>query len=146
MKEIVLIKVGEMVLKGLNRKNFESMLIKNMKNALRGADRCKITSSQSTIRVEPLDEDADIDEICERISKVFGIVAFHRAAVAEKNMDSITEVALKYLEETLGGASTFKVLRTTAEISSDAIAAIIPGIEFFKIAIASVEVPLLLAI
>lgn len=109
MKEIVLIKVGEIVLKGLNRKNFESMLIKNMKNALRGADRCKITSSQSTIRVEPLDEDADIDEICERISKVFGIVAFHRAAVAEKNMDSITEVALKYLEETLEGASTFKV-------------------------------------
>ena len=109
MKEIVLIKVGEIVLKGLNRKNFESMLIKNMKNALRGSDRCKITSSQSTIRVEPLDEDADIDEICERISKVFGIVAFHRAAVAEKNMDSITEVALKYLEETLEGASTFKV-------------------------------------
>lgn len=109
MKEIVLIKVGEIVLKGLNRKNFESMLIKNMKNALHGADRCKITSSQSTIRVEPLDEDADIDEICERISKVFGIVAFHRAAVAEKNMDSITEVALKYLEETLEGASTFKV-------------------------------------
>lgn len=109
MKEIVLIKVGEIVLKGLNRKNFESMLIKNMKNVLRGADRCKITSSQSTIRVEPLDEDADIDEICERISKVFGIVAFHRAAVAEKNMESITEVALKYLEETLEGASTFKV-------------------------------------
>lgn len=109
MKEIVLIKVGEIVLKGLNRKNFESMLIKNMKNALRGCSGCKITSSQSTIRVEPLDEDADIDEICERISKVFGIVAFHRAAVAEKNMDSITEVALKYLEETLEGASTFKV-------------------------------------
>ena len=109
MKEIVLIKVGEIVLKGLNRKNFESMLIKNMKNVLRGADRCKITSSQSTIRVEPLDDDADIDEICERISKVFGIVAFHRAAVAEKNMESITDVALKYLEETLEGASTFKV-------------------------------------
>ncbi|MGN1125960.1 MAG: tRNA uracil 4-sulfurtransferase ThiI [Ruminococcus sp.] len=109
MKEIILIKVGEIVLKGLNRRNFESMLIKNIKNALRGGDYCKITSAQSTIRVEPLDDDADIDDICERISKVFGIVAFHRAAVAEKNMENITEVALKYLEEILEGASTFKV-------------------------------------
>lgn len=109
MKEIVLIKVGEIVLKGLNRKNFENMLIKNMKNALRGVAQCKITSAQSTIYVEPCYDDADIDEICERISKVFGIVAFHRAAVAEKTMESIAEVSLKYLEETLEGASTFKV-------------------------------------
>ncbi|MGN0460802.1 MAG: tRNA uracil 4-sulfurtransferase ThiI [Ruminococcus sp.] len=109
MKEIILIKVGEIVLKGLNRRNFESMLIKNIKNVLRGGDYCKITSAQSTIRVEPCYDDADIDDICERISKVFGIVAFHRAAVAEKNMESITEVALKYLEEVLEGASTFKV-------------------------------------
>ncbi|MDY4812641.1 MAG: tRNA uracil 4-sulfurtransferase ThiI [Ruminococcus sp.] len=109
MKEIILIKVGEIVLKGLNRKNFENMLIKNMKNALRGVAQCKITSAQSTIYVEPCYDDADIDEICERISKVFGIVAFHRAAVAEKTMESIAEVSLKYLEETLEGASTFKV-------------------------------------
>ena len=109
MKEIVLIKVGEIVLKGLNRKNFESMLIRNMKNALRGVAQCKITSAQSTIYVEPCYDDADIDEICERISKVFGIVAFHRAAVAEKTMESIAEVSLKYLEETLEGTSTFKV-------------------------------------
>ena len=53
MKEIILIKVGEIVLKGLNRKNFENMLIKNMKNALRGVAQCKITSAQSTIYVEP---------------------------------------------------------------------------------------------
>ena len=109
MKEIILIKVGEIVLKGLNRKNFENMLIKNMKNALRGVAQCKITSAQSTIYVEPCYDDADIDEICERISKVFGIVAFHRAAVAEKTMESIAEVSLKYLEETLEGTSTFKV-------------------------------------
>ncbi|MGN1132323.1 MAG: tRNA uracil 4-sulfurtransferase ThiI [Ruminococcus sp.] len=109
MKEIILIKVGEIVLKGLNRKNFENMLIKNMKNALRGVAQCKITSAQSTIYVEPCYDDADIDEICERISKVFGIVAFHRAAVAEKTMESIAEVSLKYLEDYLEGASTFKV-------------------------------------
>lgn len=109
MKEIVLIKVGEIVLKGLNRKNFESMLIRNMKNALRGVAQCKITSAQSTIYVEPCYDDADIDEICERISKVFGIVAFHRAAVAEKTMESIAEVSLKYLEDYLEDASTFKV-------------------------------------
>ena len=104
-----MIKVGEIVLKGLNRKNFESMLIRNMKNALRGVAQCKITSAQSTIYVEPCYDDADIDEICERISKVFGIVAFHRAAVAEKTMESIAEVSLKYLEDYLEDASTFKV-------------------------------------
>lgn len=109
MKEIVLIKVGEIVLKGLNRKSFESMLIKNIKHALSGGDECKITSAQSTIYVEPCYDDADIDDICSRIEKVFGIVAFHKAAVAEKTMESITQVALKYLEDYLYGVKTFKV-------------------------------------
>ena len=109
MKEIVLIKVGEIVLKGLNRKSFENMLIKNIKHALQGASQCKITSAQSTIYVEPCYDDADIDDICERLSKVFGIVAFHRAVVAEKTMESITEVALEYLEDYLDCANTFKV-------------------------------------
>ncbi|MBQ9673820.1 MAG: tRNA 4-thiouridine(8) synthase ThiI [Ruminococcus sp.] len=109
MKEIVLIKVGEIVLKGLNRKNFESMLIKNIKHALNGTSRCKVNSAQSTIYVEPLYDDADIEEICERLQKVFGIVAFHRAAVAEKTMQDITSVALSYLEDYLDTASTFKV-------------------------------------
>ncbi len=109
MKEIVLIKVGEIVLKGLNRRNFESLLIRNIKNSLHGASPCKVTSAQSTIYVEPLHDDADIDEICERLQKVFGIVALHRAAVAEKNMECITSTALSYLENYLDGASTFKV-------------------------------------
>lgn len=109
MKEIVLIKVGEIVLKGLNRKSFENMLIKNIKHALQGASQCKITSAQSTIYVEPCFDDADIDDICDRLSKVFGIVAFHRAVVADKTMESIEEVALRYLEEYLEFAESFKV-------------------------------------
>lgn len=109
MKEIILIKVGEIVLKGLNRKSFESMLIKNIKHALHGASQCKVTSAQSTIYVEPCYDDADFEDICERLEKVFGIVAFHRAAVAEKTMESITEVALEYLEDYLYDAETFKV-------------------------------------
>lgn len=109
MKEIILIKVGEIVLKGLNRKSFESMLIRSIKHALNGTSQCKISSAQSTIYVEPCYDDADIDEICERLEKVFGIVAFHRAVVAEKNMESITSTALSYLEEYLEGVNTFKV-------------------------------------
>ncbi len=109
MKEIVLIKVGEIVLKGLNRRSFESMLIKSIKHALKGASPCKITSAQSTIYVEPCYDDGDIDDICERLEKVFGIVAFHRAAVAEKNMESITQTALSYLDDYLDGVDTFKV-------------------------------------
>ncbi len=109
MKEIILIKVGEIVLKGLNRKSFENMLIKNIKHALTGTSQCRITSAQSTIYVEPCYDDADIEDICVRLSKVFGIVAFHRAAVAEKSMESITETALVYLEDYLETADTFKV-------------------------------------
>jgi thiamine biosynthesis protein ThiI len=109
MKEIVLIKVGEIVLKGLNRKSFENMLIKNIKHVLKGGPQCRVTSAQSTLYIEPCYEDGDIDEICERVEKVFGIVAFHRAAVAEKSMESITQVALEYLEEYLDTANTFKV-------------------------------------
>ena len=109
MKEIVLIKVGEIILKGLNRKSFESKLIKNIKSALDGGDECKVISAQSTIYVEPVYDDADIEDICDRISKVFGIVAFHRAAVAEKTMESISKVAVEYLADYLDTAKTFKV-------------------------------------
>ena len=53
MKEIILIKNGELALKGLNRRNFEDALIKNMKRRLMPLGEVAITRSQSTIYVEP---------------------------------------------------------------------------------------------
>lgn len=108
MKEIILIKNGELVLKGLNRNTFEDVLIKNMKRALRELGEFKFTKSQSTIMVESLN-DADLDDAVEILKKVFGIAALSRAAVAEKNMESIRQTTLSYLAEELEGAKTFKV-------------------------------------
>lgn len=109
MKEIILVKLGEIVLKGLNRRTFEDMLKKNIKNSLRGLGSFEITCAQSTISISPNSDDVDLDEVCERISKIFGIVTFSRAAVCEKDMEQILSLAPDYLSEQLENAKTFKV-------------------------------------
>lgn len=109
MKEIILIKNGELTLKGLNRNSFEDILIKNMKKRLNDLGRFEFTKSQSTIMVDPVDEDIDLDDAADRLSKVFGIAALSRACVCEKDFDSIRETAIQYLEEQLEDAKTFKV-------------------------------------
>lgn len=110
MKEIILLKDGEIVLKGLNRRAFEDILKKNIKHCLNSVGKFEITSAQSTIYVKPLSDDADLDEVCERISRVFGIVTFSRAAVCEeKNLESVLKTAPEYLADVLGSAKTFKV-------------------------------------
>ena len=98
MKEIVLIKLGEIALKGLNRYAFEDALKKNIKSALYGCGYFKVSIAQSTIYVTP-QSDVDMDEVCDRISRVFGIVSFTRACVCEKNMDDIFAKAPEYLED-----------------------------------------------
>lgn len=109
MKEIILIKNGELALKGLNRINFESALIKNLKRALNGFGAVNITRAQSTITIEPVAEDFPFERALERIKKVFGIAAFCRAAVAPKDMDEIIKIAVPYLEAVMAQAKTFKV-------------------------------------
>lgn len=109
MKEIVLIKNGELVLKGLNRNTFEDILIKNMRKALRELGEFKFTKSQSTIMVESVNEEVDLDDAVEALKKVFGIAALSRACVAQKDMNDIKMAAAAYLEEELSTASTFKV-------------------------------------
>lgn len=109
MQEIVLIKNGELVLKGLNRSSFEDVLIKNMRKALKPLGEFTFTKSQSTIMVEPVDKETDLDDAVDKLKKVFGIAALSRAAIAEKSMDSIRETTLEYLKEELEEASTFKV-------------------------------------
>ena len=110
MKEIILIKDGEIVLKGLNRRQFEDVLKKNIRIALQGLGSFAITSAQSTIAVKPLGDDIDLDEACARIGRVFGIVSFSRAALCEeKSMESVLATAPVYLEKQLRAAKTFKV-------------------------------------
>lgn len=109
MKEIILIKNGELALKGLNRNSFEDILIKNMKKRLADLGKFEFTKSQSTIMVDPVDADIDLDDAVNRLSKVFGIAALSRACVCEKDFDVIRETAVKYLQEQLEDAKTFKV-------------------------------------
>ncbi len=109
MKEIILIKNGELALKGLNRGTFEDMMIKNMRHRLSSLGNFTFTKSQSTITVTPEDDSVDRDEAVRRLSKVFGIAALSRAAVCEKDIDVIRNTAVEYLGEALSGVRTFKV-------------------------------------
>jgi thiamine biosynthesis protein ThiI len=110
MKEIILLKDGEIVLKGLNRRTFEYVLKKNIKHALSPLGSFEIRSAQSIIYVKPLSDDIDLDEACLKISRVFGIVSYSRAAICEeKTLESIMATAPVYLEKELKAAKTFKV-------------------------------------
>ena len=109
MKEILLCKYGEVVLKGANRKNFESMMLREIKRRAAAIGDFEVYSAQSTAYVEPRDEYQDIDAMLESLQKVFGVVVVVRAAIVEKNMDSIIEMAKEYLPGFLEGNKTFKV-------------------------------------
>ncbi|MBS5660504.1 MAG: tRNA 4-thiouridine(8) synthase ThiI [Clostridiales bacterium] len=109
MKEILLIKNGEIALKGLNRNTFESILIKNIRFRLKDLGKFNIRIAQSTVYIEPLEENIDFETAVERIRKIFGIAVFSRAAVAEKNYQDIKKTALEYLQDLMPDVKTFKV-------------------------------------
>lgn len=110
MKEIILLKDGEIVLKGLNRRTFEDVLKKNIRHAISHLGSFEIKSAQSIIYVKPLSDDIDLDEACLKISRVFGIVSYSRAAICEeKTLESIIATAPVYLEKKLKAVKTFKV-------------------------------------
>lgn len=80
MKEIILVKYGEIILKGLNRYKFENLLVKNMKEAVGRENLASVKKGQAVIYVEPaLGVDTDI--IMSRLQKVFGIVFIAKAGV-----------------------------------------------------------------
>ena len=109
LSEVILCKFGEVVLKGANRQNFESALVKELRRRASPYGVFKIYFKQSTVYVEPQDEFCDMDGMYDAARKVFGIVGVNRAAVCEKNMDSIKACAEEYLPEKLAGKRTFKV-------------------------------------
>ena len=107
--EVILCKFGEVVLKGANRQNFESALIKELRRRASRHGIFKIYFKQSTVYIEPQDDFCDMDGMYESAKRVFGIVGVNRAAVCDKNMDSIKALAREYLPEKLFGKRTFKV-------------------------------------
>lgn len=109
MKEVILVKNGELALKGHNRSSFEDVLINNIRRRLNGLGEFSYSKAQSTILIEPKNENTDLNEAEQVISKVFGIAAYSRAAALPKNMDVILEKTPEYLSKRLELSSTFKV-------------------------------------
>ena len=109
MNDMILLKPGELVLKGLNRHFFEDRLRANVARRLRSLGDFRITSVQSTIYVEPLSEDIDMEEAFRRCHQIFGIIAVCRAAACPKEKEAIAKTAVEYLGEQLKSAKSFKV-------------------------------------
>ncbi len=108
MKEIILAKYGEIILKGGNRPRFENILVKNISGSLKNVAEVKIRLAQATVYVEV--EDADkTDIVMDRLTKVFGIVTVTRAAVCEKDIEDIKVKAKEYLKNDLKDGTRFKV-------------------------------------
>ena len=109
MNDIILLKQGEIVLKGLNRRNFEQKLVANVVRRLREFGSFKVYALQSTIYVEPQDSGCDMDGAFEALQTVFGVIAITRAAACEKDPDAIAAKAIEYLAEDMASARSFKV-------------------------------------
>ena len=109
MQDLILLKLGEIVLKGLNRRSFEQKLMGNIRRRLIGLGKFKVSCLQSTIYVEAESEDADLDAAFEALQDVFGIVKLSRAVACEKDKDAIARRAIEYLRDDMLRAKSFKV-------------------------------------
>jgi len=109
MNRLVLVRYGEIILKGLNRPVFEDLLVKNIRQALKDECELKIYKAQATIYIEPKD-DSCTDSIVHKLKKVFGIVSIVVAYPAEKNMDDVEKQIVENFANELKSAKTFKVI------------------------------------
>ena len=109
MNEMILLKLGEMVLKGLNRHSFEDKLQANIHRRLNGLGRFRVYTRQSTTYVEPMEDSCDMDAAWEAMKKVFGVVGLSRARACDKDKDAILQACHEYLDDRLRSARTFKV-------------------------------------
>ena len=111
MKEIILCKYGEVILKGVNRSDFEAKMLKELRQRARRIGEYKIFYSQSTVYIEPLDDEAiyAIDDMYNQAKHVFGFVGVTKAIACAKDIDEIIRITKEYIPEKLQGAKTFKV-------------------------------------
>lgn len=109
MKELIMVKYGEIALKGINKKVFEDMLQSNIKRRLKKKGQFGYERMQSTIYIEPLDDDSDVDSAVDALKKVFGIGAIQKCAVFPKDIESVKAHLGEYLADALDGAATFKI-------------------------------------
>ena len=109
MNEIILLKLGELVLKGLNRRTFEDRLVANARRRLQAHGKFKVYTKQSTMYVEPQSEDCDLDGAWEACGTIFGVAQMCRCRACEKNLDAMFNAVCEYLGDELSAAKSFKV-------------------------------------
>ena len=109
MQEMILCKLGEVVLKGLNRRSFEDKLISNLRRRVSKSGNYRVYSKQSTIYVEPVDNACDLDAAFAACRQVFGVIAVSRALPCAKDVQAIIDTAKAYLRDELSTARSFKV-------------------------------------
>ena len=107
--EMFLLKLGEVVLKGLNRRAFEDRLLSNTRRRMKACGNFNIYMRQSTIYVEPKDENCDMEAAYAACQQIFGVVAVARAVPCEKSVEAIVSTAKTYLAGEFAQAQTFKV-------------------------------------
>ncbi|MCI9449294.1 MAG: tRNA 4-thiouridine(8) synthase ThiI [Clostridiales bacterium] len=133
MKEIILCKYGEIILKGANKASFESLLLREVKRRAKAIGNFSVRYMQSTVFVEPLDKNSEemIDDMYDQIRHVFGFAGICKAAACEKNMDSIIKTAVEYLQDKIprGAALRAEARRSDKKfpLSSPEIAAEVGG-------------------
>lgn len=108
MKRLILVRYGEIILKGLNRPVFEDMLIKNIKSAVKDICKINVHKAQATIYIEP-EDDMYTDKLADALTKVFGIVSIVVAYETQKTMESVYECISENFSDMLKSARTFKV-------------------------------------
>ena len=109
MKEIYLMKLGEIVLKGANKRQFEGKLRQNVRRRMKAYGNFDVYIMQSTVYVEPMDENCDLEGAWEACHSIFGVVSLCRCRPCEKTLDAIFEAVEAYLGEDLDCAKSFKV-------------------------------------
>ena len=109
MKEIFLLKLGEIVLKGANKRQFEDKLRQNVRRRMKVYGNFDVYIMQSTVYVEPMDEECDVDGAWDACHSIFGLVSLCRCRACDKNLDSIFHAIEEYLGDDLDCAESFKV-------------------------------------
>lgn len=110
-KRLILARIGEITLKGLNKHKFESKLIENLKRRLKKVGQFEITQSQSRIWIETIDESIDLDEIILIVVKAFGIVSASIAWRFDGDLQDLYKYTKIYMEDVLSkkDIKTFKI-------------------------------------
>ena len=107
MNEIFLMKLGEIVLKGANKRQFENKLRQNVRRRMKPYGNFDVYIMQSTVYVQPMDEEADVEGAWEACHSIFGVVSLCRCRPCEKNLDSIFNAIEEYLGDDLDCAKSF---------------------------------------